>query len=162
MVDRLSVRESGYLAPRQLLAGPGVSGSAGAALRDWGIVQGQVLVVADRVVSEAGLLSSLVAGLEEVGFEVEVFDEIAGEPDVGVTERAVDRAHDASAVAIVGIGGGSALDAAKMVALLTSNDGTVRDWLGAIAPPIPPVPLVLVPTTTGTGSEADANRNDQR
>ena len=41
-----------------------------------------------------------------------------------------------------------------MVALLTSNDGTVRDWLGAIAPPIPPVPLVLVPTTTGTGSEA--------
>ena len=85
MVDRLSVRESGYLAPRQLLAGPGVSGSAGAALRDWGIVQGQVLVVADRVVSEAGLLSSLVAGLEEVGFEVEVFDEIAGEPDVGVT-----------------------------------------------------------------------------
>lgn len=146
--------ESGYLAPRQVLAGPGMSHSAAQALRSWGVGPGPVLVVADRVVSEAGLLHQVIAGMHDDGFTPHVFDEIAGEPDDTVTSRASELARSLSIAAVIGVGGGSAMDVAKVVALLATNDGQVTDWLGVVTPPVPVAPLLLIPTTTGTGSEA--------
>jgi alcohol dehydrogenase class IV len=137
-----------------VLSGRGSTLETGKALRVSAVSPGTVFVVADRVVSEAGLLTDLVEGLAKAGFSANVFDEIAGEPDDGVTMRAVGRARAAGAVAVVGIGGGSALDVAKIVALLVTNDGEVSDWLGVIEPSAPVAPMALVPTTTGTGSEA--------
>ena len=152
--DTLRVVESGYLAPRQVIAGPGASRSCGHSLLTWGVPRGRAVVIADRVVAEAGLLDSVLSGLAEAGFTPDVFAEINGEPDADVTTRASDLARSANAVAVIGVGGGSAMDVAKVVALLLTNAGEVGDWLGVVAPAVPVAPLVLVPSTTGTGAEA--------
>ncbi|MGC2168239.1 MAG: iron-containing alcohol dehydrogenase [Acidimicrobiales bacterium] len=135
--------------------GPGVSAEVGRFLRSNCIGVGRVFVVADRAVADAGLLSTMLAGLIDLGFRVEVFDDIEGEPDEAVTDRAAERAKAGEgAVAIVGFGGGSALDVAKLVALLSRNEGHVRNWLGIVEPASAVAPLVLIPTTSGTGAEA--------
>jgi alcohol dehydrogenase class IV len=105
--------ESGYLAPRQVIVGPGTSRAAGEALRSWGVGPGPPVVIADRVVSEARLVGQVVAGLQEAGFAPRLFAETAGEPDDALTSRASDLGRSLAAVSVVGVGGGSALDGAK-------------------------------------------------
>ena len=144
--------ERGFLAPREVVVGP--SASLGAGLLRWGVRPGPVTVVVDRAVATAGLADGLMDGLAGAGFDPHVFDEIAGEPDAATVERATEFARARSTTAVVGLGGGSAMDAAKVVALLLANSGGVADWLGVVEPPNPPAPLALVPTTTGTGAEA--------
>jgi alcohol dehydrogenase class IV len=145
---------TGYLAPRQVLAGRDCSRGVGTELLAAGIAPGRVLVVADRLVAAHGLLGPLASTLTTAGFSVDVFDGIAGEPDEAVANAAAGMARSAHSVAVIGVGGGSALDVAKLAALLATNEGTVRDWLGVVSPACVVAPLVLVPTTTGTGSEA--------
>jgi alcohol dehydrogenase class IV len=151
---RLDVAPLRYLSPRQVLAGHGTRCRIGHELQSSGTGPGTVLIIADRIVSRSGRLSPLLEGLTSAGFVTDVFDDIAGEPDEMTAERATERARAARAVAVVGAGGGSAMDVAKLTALLVTNDGQVSDWLGVVSPPVPVAPLVLVPTTTGTGSEA--------
>jgi alcohol dehydrogenase class IV len=112
------------------------------------------MVVCDRVVHEVGVDDSLLTGLAQAGFDVNLFAEIAGEPDLEVVARAAESAAAIKAVAFIGIGGGSALDTAKLVAYRCASPTSLRDLRG----PVPRVsgygPLVLVPTTVGTGAEA--------
>ncbi len=152
--ELVTLERAEVLAPRQLLTGPGSSHAIGAALRTWGVPVGVVLVVADRVVAAAGLIDSVLEGLNEAGFRTVVQAEVAGEPTSEVVDRAAAVARTHEVVAVVGVGGGSAMDAAKMAALLCTNDGTTADWLGSVTPSQSVAPLALVPTTTGTGSEA--------
>jgi alcohol dehydrogenase class IV len=152
--DLFTVSQLGFLAPRQVIARAGGSSDVGEALHAWGVASGPVLVVADRFVEQTGLLVPVLDGLGAAGYSAGVFAEIAGEPDADVVDRAADVGRDMGAVAVVGVGGGSALDTAKLVALLQRNPGSVAEWLGVVSPPEPVAPLVLVPTTTGTGSEA--------
>jgi alcohol dehydrogenase class IV len=142
-----------YLAPRQVLSGPESSGLVGASLRSFGSPTGKVFVVADRVVAGRGLTERLLAGLREADLHPVVFSDISGEPTTEELSQAVRLARQEAAVAVVGIGGGSSMDAAKLVALLLTNKGEVDDWIGAVIPSRPVAPLALVPTTVGTGSE---------
>lgn len=151
--DLVAARRGEFLAPRQVLFGPGASGSVGEALRASGVLAGEVLVVADKVVAANGLVDVLLSGLQQSGFHAALFAEIAGEPDDRMVDAAASMARERSAAAVVGVGGGSAMDTAKLVALLVTNAGTTKDWLGAAVPPNPLATLVLVPTTTGTGAE---------
>jgi alcohol dehydrogenase class IV len=123
-------------------------------LRRHRIEPGPVLVVADRSVANQCLLDPLLEGLVAAGFATHIFDGIEGEPDDDVAMRCADEARLVKAVVVVGIGGGSAMDVAKMASLLATNEGEIADWLGAVTPPVAPLTLVLIPTTTGTGSEA--------
>ena len=145
---------SGYLVPRQLLVGAGTSAQVGEALLSQWIAPGPVLVVADRNVSIRGLMDPLLNGLVDAGFATHTFDEIEGEPDDDVVMRCVDQARLVKATVVVGIGGGSAMDVAKVVSLLATSGGEISNWLGAVTPTVAPLTLVLIPTTTGTGSEA--------
>lgn len=145
---------SGYMAPREVLSRRGAASLVGPALRRWGTPCGRVLVVADAVVAETGLIAPVIAGLAEAGFEPAVFSEVAGEPTDELADRAGSQARSLGVAAVVGVGGGSAMDLAKVVALQATNLGEASSWLGVISPPEPVAPLALVPTTTGTGSEA--------
>ncbi len=112
------------------------------------------MVIADAVVHDLGLDAAVVTSLEDSGYDVVVFAEIAGEPDDLVVKRAVAAARAAGAVAFVGLGGGSALDVTKLVAHAVGGDVEPDDLRGPIAA-IPDFPfLALVPTTVGTGAEA--------
>ncbi len=97
----------------------------------------------------------------EAGVDVVLHLIPVGEPSESTLAQAGAAAREADVDGVVGIGGGSALDTAKVAALLATHGGRVRDYVnaplgGALAPPGPLLPLLAVPTTAGTGSEVTA------
>ena len=113
----------------------------------------KALVVTDRNIVKLGLLEDAMQALRREGVDVDLFEEVEFEPDIETVEKAVGVARKGSCDSVIGFGGGSALDAAKVVACLARNDGGVRDYLGANKISKRGLPLILVPTTAGTGSE---------
>jgi alcohol dehydrogenase len=121
------------------------------------ILRGQgrrVFAVVDPFLLGTPLFGELRASLAEAGLEVEVYSEITPELPVGTLDRAGAVARAADAEVVLAIGGGSALDAAKLIALLARHDGPLGRYYGENLVPGPVLPLIAVPTTAGTGSEA--------
>ncbi|MCL4180959.1 MAG: iron-containing alcohol dehydrogenase [Verrucomicrobia bacterium] len=98
--------------------------------------------------------------LAAAGVRTEVFA-VTGEPTTTAVERGVDAARQQGADVVIGIGGGSAIDAAKAIAALVTNPGALLDYLEVIGLGKPlersPLPFIAVPTTAGTGAEATRN-----
>jgi alcohol dehydrogenase class IV len=149
----LADRAQDYLAPRQVIVGDGSAGRLGDSLARWGAPQGVVAVVADRVVAEQRVAEPVLAGLRSAGYEPRVFAEIEGEPTLATAEAALEFVRSAGATAVVGVGGGSAMDVAKIAALAAGSGGPLADYLGVDPAASAPLPFALVPTTTGTGAE---------
>jgi alcohol dehydrogenase class IV len=142
-----------FQAPRQVLVGPGASAELAATLQGWGVPPGPVLLVRDAVVAEHGLGAGLVTGLEAAGFAPHFFDSITAEPDLATAGAALDAARACAAVVVVGIGGGSSMDVAKVASAYARQSCTVEDVVAGTTSPVDALPLVLVPTTAGTGAE---------
>jgi alcohol dehydrogenase class IV len=92
-------------------------------------------------------------GLRQAGIAVQVFDRVVADPPEAVVMEAVDEARSFGAEAVIGLGGGSSLDVAKLVSLLLKNGGGLGDIYGVGLAKGPRLPLLLAPTTAGTGSE---------
>jgi alcohol dehydrogenase class IV len=116
----------------------------------------RVLVVTDANLVAAGIAEKVVAPLTAAGCAVEVFAGCVPEPPVEVIRQAADAAKAFQPDLLVGLGGGSNMDAAKLVAVLLAHGGDPTDWVGDSRVPGPVFPLVCVPTTAGTGSEVSA------
>jgi hydroxyacid-oxoacid transhydrogenase len=146
-----------YGAP-QLKIGTGAADEVGHDLGPYGVPRAQV--VTDRGVAETGAPARIAEGLRAAGVEARVFDGVRVEPTDASMRHAVEAARDGGPWdGFVAVGGGSSIDTAKVVALLTTNDGDLLDYvnrpIGGGRPPEKPVgPLVAVPTTTGTGAES--------
>jgi alcohol dehydrogenase class IV len=111
----------------------------------------RVGVIADRGFADAGLLEPLLAAID--GVELPVCALIGEDPDVAEAERASVAAVDAGAEAILAVGGGSALCAAKAAAIRLTNPPPLDAYAGSGQLPHPPAPVIAVPTTAGSGSE---------
>ena len=146
-----------YAAPG-LKFGPGASAEVGHDLRSWGVER--ALLVTDAGVAATGHPARIAEQIEAAGVAVTTYDGARVEPTDESMEAAIAFARDAGPFdAVVAVGGGSAIDTAKAVNLLTTNPGELMDYLNAPvgkarAPEQPLLPLVAVPTTTGTGSES--------
>jgi alcohol dehydrogenase class IV len=120
----------------------------------------RVLLVTDAGVAATGAPDRVAEGIRGYGIEVGVFTGVHVEPTDESLRRAVEAARAGGPWdAFVAVGGGSAIDTAKAVNLLTTNPGDLMDYVnppvgGGRAPGLPLRPLVAVPTTTGTGSES--------
>src|SRR6476646_5945030 len=120
----------------------------------------RVLVVTDHGVAETGTPQRVADQMKRFGIEAHVFDGSHVEPTDESLQRAIDHARENGPWdAFVAVGGGSSIDTAKAINLLTTNPGELLDYLnvpvgGGQAPVNPLLPLVAVPTTTGTGSES--------
>lgn len=139
----------------RVVFGPGSSAETGQHLSLLGV--GRALLVCDSFVTASGLGERLTASLAEAGVSATVYDGIVGEPSEASVQEAIDAAHEGFD-GFVGVGGGSALDVAKLCALFASHGGELLDYVNAPigrGRPVPgPLrPLVAVPTTSGTGSE---------
>ena len=110
------------------------------------------LVVTDPGVAAAGLLDVVLNVVRPV-IGVEVFAEVAGNPDTATVEAALSVARANNTKVVIGLGGGSSLDVAKSVALLVTNDGRIGDYEGSDKLTRRPLPMVAIPTTVGSGSE---------
>jgi alcohol dehydrogenase len=91
--------------------------------------------------------------MDDTGMMYSIFSEIEAEPNVTTIDRMAEAARGFKPDTIIGIGGGSVLDAAKAAAVLAANPGSVTDYLGLGNCPDTVLPSILAPTTSGTGSE---------
>jgi len=110
--------------------------------------------------SDPARLSAVVGAVHAQGLEGQTHP-ITGEPDVETISRAVAKARAMDCDVVVGIGGGSVLDAAKAVAAMLANPGELLDYLEVVGAGWPiteaPIPCIAVPTTAGTGAEVTRN-----
>ncbi|MFC3060875.1 iron-containing alcohol dehydrogenase [Paenirhodobacter populi] len=112
-----------------------------------------LLIVTDKFLHQNGVLDPAKASLEQAGFTVTVFDDVVADPPEAVLLSCVDQAKAAGADIVLGLGGGSSMDIAKLVAVLLVSDQELSQLYGIGKVKGGRVPLVQVPTTAGTGSE---------
>jgi alcohol dehydrogenase class IV len=113
----------------------------------------RVLIVTDRTLDDLGIVKQVRAPLAEAGVAVEVFDGSEAEPSLAVADASIAAAGEFNPDAIVGLGGGSNMDLAKITATVVAHGGNPADYFGFDRVPGPVLPLICVPTTAGTGSE---------
>ena len=111
----------------------------------------QVLLVTDPGMLATGIVERALASLEAAGVATTVFSDVKADPPEAVVMAAVEAAKGQGGV--IGLGGGSSIDVAKLAALLASNGGTLAEAYGVNMAKGPRLPLIAVPTTAGTGSE---------
>ncbi|WP_428929189.1 iron-containing alcohol dehydrogenase [Marinibacterium sp. SX1] len=137
----------------------------GAMLVEWGgaqrlgeLLQGwfterNLLIVTDKFLHENGLLDPAKASLAAHGFSVTVFDDVVADPPEAIVTACVDQARAAGADIVLGLGGGSSMDIAKLVAVMLVSEQPLAELYGIGNVQGGRTPLVQVPTTAGTGSE---------
>ncbi|MBM7693880.1 alcohol dehydrogenase [Peribacillus deserti] len=112
-----------------------------------------LLVVSDPGVIRAGLVLPIQRSLETAGFKVTLFDSIAQNPRDTDCLAGAELFRRSAADAVIAIGGGSAMDTGKTIALCGPNGGIPSDYADGLRPYSKIAPIICVPTTSGTGSE---------
>ena len=132
-----------------LRMGAGLAGELGQITRP--ICGDRVLLVTDPGMMATGLVQQATDCLRTAGVEVTLFDQVQADPPEEIVLQAAQYAR--SATGVIGFGGGSSLDVAKLAALLAASNQPLAEAYGIGNAQGPRLPLVLVPTTAGTGSE---------
>ncbi|MBI5445796.1 MAG: iron-containing alcohol dehydrogenase, partial [Deltaproteobacteria bacterium] len=135
----------------EIVFGRGLLARVGACARRLGARK--VFLVSDPGLARAGWVDRAMASFREEGLEFAYFGDVTPNPRDAEVEEGAREYERTGADVIVGLGGGSAMDAAKGIAILASNGGRIQDYVGSdeIARPLPP--MVLCPTTCGTGAD---------
>ncbi|NRD79626.1 iron-containing alcohol dehydrogenase [Bacillus sp. BRMEA1] len=139
--------------PKRSYVGWGSIGELFQVLRGWG--QRNVLVVTDPTLVKIGLVEEFLSPVNH-DFQITVYTDVEPEPSLECAERLVAFTRAGSFGCVVGLGGGSALDMAKLAAVIPQNKGNIADYLnltGTMKLEKEGVPKILIPTTSGTGSE---------
>ena len=113
----------------------------------------RVLLVTDKGVRGAGLTGAAEDALRRAGIDLTVFEDVVADPPSSVIETAAEMARSKGIELVLSIGGGSALDTAKLVSYLAKSSERLDDIYGVGLAKAQRLPLILVPTTSGTGSE---------
>jgi len=113
----------------------------------------RALVITDERLAADPVFAELMAAVSAVGVETRIFAGVTAELPVECIAAGVEVGKAFEADFVIGIGGGSCLDAAKVIALLLTHGGKASDYYGEFKIPGPILPLISLPTTSGTGSE---------
>jgi alcohol dehydrogenase class IV len=116
----------------------------------------RILIVTDPVLVQAGLVEPVHVPLSEAGVVIEVFSGGEPEPSTRAVAAAITVGRDFRPDAVLGLGGGSNMDLAKITAVILQHGGQPLDYAGDDKVPGPVLPLICLPTTAGTGSEVSA------
>ena len=146
--------DAGFLrSPRAIFFGDGQRHALGAIACTLGQ---RVLICTDARLAADAMFGAMLRGLQDCGLQTLVYDGAQAElPIAGVFECAA-KARAFSPDLLIGIGGGSCMDMAKLVGVLLVHDGDLADYYGELKVPGPILPLIAIPTTSGTGSEVTA------
>lgn len=112
-----------------------------------------LLIVTDKGLNDAGVLEPAKQSLKQAGFEFIVFDKVVADPPEHVLQECIDLAKSSKVDIVVGLGGGSSMDIAKLVAVLVASKQKLSAIYGINKVQGKRLPLVQMPTTAGTGSE---------
>ncbi|WP_136799751.1 MULTISPECIES: iron-containing alcohol dehydrogenase [Desulfosediminicola] len=111
------------------------------------------MIVTDPGLVATGIIERLEELLSEGGLQCARFDKVEADPRYELVNEVVQLVQAEGVDCIIGIGGGSSLDIAKIVAVMVNNPGSVAEYFGIDLVKKPGLPMVLIPTTAGTGSE---------
>jgi alcohol dehydrogenase class IV len=137
--------------PKRILFG--VKASENVGLEAEALGGKEALIVTDRNLERMGISGKIEDALVKQGLKVNLFNNVEPEPVLEVAEAVAEAARKRKYNLIVGIGGGSVLDMAKVAAIASTNPGFMRDYVGTNLVKNPGVTSILLPTTSGTGSE---------
>jgi alcohol dehydrogenase len=140
-----------FTGAKQILFGRGSFASLPQQLAELRV--GLPLIVLDRSLAESGFREKLADLLGRAGKRYVLFDKTEPEPRLELADEGAAQALKKKCDGVVGIGGGSAMDLAKAIAVLAANKGRAEDYLGLNRVPGPGLPKIMIPTTAGTGSE---------
>ncbi|MBK1873579.1 iron-containing alcohol dehydrogenase [Marinobacter sp. 1-3A] len=113
----------------------------------------RVLLVTDDVLFQLGVISPIEEHLNKLGIKTIVFSGVTPDPGFLVVEQGLEVLQQNGCDAVLAIGGGSSIDAAKVMALAATNNKTPRELVGILKARKSSLPLFVIPTTAGTGSE---------
>lgn len=149
-VQRVSPAEA--VLPRLMHIGGGARRQLAPVLRTLGL--SRPLVITDRTMVQLGYVEGLLRDLRGEGIEADAFSDTVPEPTEASIEAGVAMARRGAYDVLVALGGGSAIDSAKAIAVLATHGGTIADLRFPRRVDAPGLPVVAIPTTAGTGSEA--------
>ena len=147
MMEKLSL----FRTTRKILFGPGAIEKVGSEAQL--LKTKKVLIITDPGVIQAGLLEGVKKSLQSAGIPFALFDGVESDPRLEVVEKSVEKAKREGIDLIIGFGGGSSLDIAKVTSILITNPGKIESFFGIDLVPNSGIPVILIPTTAGTGSE---------
>src|SRR5215203_4331040 len=140
-----------FRVPTRVLMAPGCIGRLPEIVAEY--APERVLMVTDPGVEETGWPERIWRALAEREVEAITFDDVEPNPRASTVDRLAEWAREEGASRVLGIGGGSVLDAAKAAAMVSPNGGSAADYEGRNRYEKDPLPFIAVPTTCGTGSE---------
>ena len=113
----------------------------------------RILLITDKGLTNLGLYGDFLKDLEKNNVKVTVFDDVEADPSLKTLEKAISFGKDIACTGVVGFGGGSSMDVAKLTALVLGSAEDLENAWGVANAKGPRLPLCLIPTTAGTGSE---------
>lgn len=134
-----------------MLTGPGSSIQLARLIADCGARS--VLVVTDKVLVELGVVAPVLNALQEAGLSVTVFSEVEPDPTIAIVMAGIEQLRASGATAVLAVGGGSPIDAAKAMIACHASGRRTQDLDGYFKVRAPVLPFFAVPTTAGSGSE---------
>lgn len=141
--------------PSKIIYGSGSASTVGQEARLLGAKH--ILLISDHGLQGAGIVDEVAVSLKKEGLSFSTYLEVETEPSVESVRPCVEFASREACDVVIGLGGGSVLDTAKVTAMLLTNGGAVEDYLGADLVKHPGLPSILMPTTAGTGAEVTPN-----
>lgn len=146
-----SIKNTEFLAKTKLITGSGAINFLGDELKkdDYN----NLLIVTDKGIKNSGILEEVESIIKPLGLETLVYDEVQPNPSVSATNEAYEMYKGKNVNGILAVGGGSVIDAAKALAVLLANGGSIADYFGFDLYKNDPTPVFAIPTTVGTGSE---------
>ena len=138
--------------PRIMRIGGGAARELGGVLQQLGL--SRPFIVTDSYLEQTGRAQELVDALSATGLSARVFSGTVPEPTVASIDNALAALLEGDHDCVVGFGGGSPIDSAKIIAVLARHGGECRTYKAPHAQDDPGLPIIAVPTTAGTGSEA--------
>jgi alcohol dehydrogenase class IV len=143
--------------PQRIIFGVGVSGKVGEEARRLG--GGKILLVSDDNIEKTGILDSILKSIKQNGLDINLHKIPAAEPTMENAREVANASRAQKYDVVIGVGGGSCLDSAKVAALMATNPSDPQEYcvhVGATPKEVKnkTLPKILIPTTAGTGSEA--------
>lgn len=147
MIEKVTL----FRTTRRILFGPGSIERLGSEAQL--LKAKKILIITDTGVIQAGLLEVVEKSLQSINLPFVIFDGVEPDPRIEVVEKSVEKAKKEGIDLIIGFGGGSSLDIAKVTSIMITNTGMIDTFFGIDLVPNPGAPVILIPTTAGTGSE---------
>ena len=140
-----------FSVPPVLIFGSGASAQVGEGCRELGVGRG--LIVTDEVLLKLGVLDDIKQALKQAKIQFAIYSGVFTEPTVDFVQEGLKSYRENGCDFLLAVGGGSAIDTAKAIAIMVTNTGAIEDYQGANRIKEKGALLIAIPTTAGTGSE---------